>query len=65
MHIGLDQALSNGMTLTFQFTGTKGRVGLVGGANEGVGSRGPYFFSSPTPERWWLDQIMRLLKRKT
>jgi Domain of unknown function (DUF4331) len=41
IHIGRDQALSNGMTLTFQFTGSKGRVGLVGGANEGVGSRGP------------------------
>ena len=40
-HIGQDQALSNGMTVTFQFTGTKGRVGLVNGANEGVGSRGP------------------------
>lgn len=39
-HIGQDQALSKGMTLTFQFTGTKGRVGLVNGANEGVGSRG-------------------------
>lgn len=39
-HIGQDQALSNGMTVTFQFTGTKGRVGLVNGANEGVGSRG-------------------------
>jgi len=41
IHIGQDQALLNGMTLTFQFTGTKGRVGLVSGANEGVGSRGP------------------------
>ena len=40
IHIGQDQALSNGMTLTFQFTGTKARVGLVNGANEGVGSRG-------------------------
>ena len=28
------------MTVTFQFTGSKGRAGLVNGANEGVGSRG-------------------------
>jgi hypothetical protein len=41
VHLGADQNLSNGMTLTFQFTGTTGRVGLVNGANEGVGSRGP------------------------
>lgn len=40
LHIGEDQALSKGMTLTFQFTGSKGRVGLVSGANEGVGPRG-------------------------
>lgn len=40
MHIGKDQMLSNGITLTFQFTGVKVRVGLVNGANEGVGSRG-------------------------
>ena len=40
MHIGQDQELSDGLTLTFQFTGTKGRVGFVSGANEGIGSRG-------------------------
>ena len=40
IHIGQDKALSTGMTLTFQFTGSTGRVGLVQGANEGVGSRG-------------------------
>ncbi len=40
LHIGKDQALTNGMTLTFQFTGNTGRVGLVAGANEDVGTRG-------------------------
>jgi len=40
LHIGQDQELSKGITLTFQFTGPTGRVGLVSGANEGVGSRG-------------------------
>ena len=38
LHVGKDKALSSGVTVTFQFTGNKGRVGLVGGANEGVGS---------------------------
>lgn len=40
MHIGQDKALSEGLTLTFQFTGNTGRVGQVAGANEGIGSRG-------------------------
>lgn len=40
IHIGQDKALSNGITLTVQFAGIKGRIGLVQGANEGVGSRG-------------------------
>ena len=40
IHIGQDKALSKGITLTFQFTGSKGRIGMVQGANEGVGSRG-------------------------
>ena len=40
LHIAQDQALSSGMTVTFQFSGAKGRVGLVNGANEGIGSRG-------------------------
>ena len=40
LHIGQDQMLSDGMTVTFQFTGGKGRVGLVNGANEGIGSQG-------------------------
>jgi len=40
LHIGQDQGLSNGITLTFRFTDDTARVGLVSGANEGVGSQG-------------------------